>query len=50
MTSALPTALKMSMAPAVPSCTTTTADTVFPAIGFRFDVPGKLPPAGHIDT
>ena len=40
----------MSMAPAVPICTTTTADDVLPAVGFRFDVPEKLPPAGQVET
>jgi hypothetical protein len=45
--SVLPRSLKMSMAPAVPSCTTTTADTVFPAGGFKFDVPENEPPAGN---
>jgi len=50
MMSALPTALRMLMAPPVPSWTTTTADDVFPAVGFRFDVPGKLPPTGQAET
>jgi hypothetical protein len=49
MISALPTALRMSMAPPVPNRTTTTADEVFPAVGFRFDVPVKLPPTGHAE-
>jgi hypothetical protein len=39
--------LKMSMAPPAPSWTTTTADAVLPAVGFRFDVLGLVPPSGQ---
>jgi hypothetical protein len=45
MMSALPTALKMSMAPPALSWTTTTALDAFPAVALRFDVPGGDPAA-----
>ncbi|MGA7986905.1 MAG: hypothetical protein WCB51_00740 [Candidatus Dormiibacterota bacterium] len=38
------------MAPPAPICTTTTAEIVCPAVGLTFDVPEKLPPAGHAET
>ena len=41
--SALPTALKMSIAPPVLSCTTTTALVALPAVALMFDVPGGDP-------
>src|ERR1700681_4636389 len=45
MMSALPTALKMSIAPPALSCTTTTLLDAFPAVALTFDVPGGVPAA-----
>jgi hypothetical protein len=45
MMSALPTALKISMAPPALSCTTTTALDAFPAVALMFDVLGGDPAA-----
>jgi hypothetical protein len=47
MISALPRSLKMSIAPAVPSWTTTTFVVVLPAGGLMFDVPALPEPTGY---